>query len=197
MVYSKRFFINPSIGKMIGIYKSISKEFKKDLLHIESAYNEILRDNKNNFDLLKENEEIQNKINNLLSNFTGSFIKDSQCLLKNIYQLQVNILQLKTKFMLQHILFNDCKFDIEDYKLAVNLHNSLKEFHDNVLAMKWDQSDSDRTLNCKYFDYAHSLVREQYEKLAVAFSIGDPWENWSYDEEDDSDSEEFRLDLSP
>lgn len=182
---------------MIGIYQTISKEFKKDLSHIESTYNEILSDKKNNTDLLKEKEEIQKKITNLLSNFTGSYIKDSQGLLKDIFQLKINILQLKTKFMLYHILFNNYEFDIEDYELAVNLHNSLSEFHDNVVAMTWDQSDSARTLNCKYFDYAHSLVQEQYEKLAVAFSIGDPWENWSYDEEEDSDSEDFRLEINP
>ncbi|KTD02483.1 hypothetical protein OQJ19_13860 [Fluoribacter gormanii] len=195
MVYAKRFFINSSNKKMIGIYQTISKEFKKDLSHIESTYNEILSDKKSNADLLKEKEEIQKKITNLLSNFTGSYIKDSQGLLKDIFQLKINILQLKTKFMLYHILFNNHEFDIEDYELAVNLHNSLSEFHDNVVAMTWDKSD--RTLNCKYFDYAHSLVQEQYEKLAVAFSIGDPWENWSYDEEEDSDSEDFRLEINP
>ncbi|WP_454781130.1 hypothetical protein [Legionella sp. WA2022007384] len=195
MTYSKRFFARPSQVKIKDIYESLSKEFKKDMSHIETAYTEILGNNKINGALLKEKEDIHDKINTLLSNFTSFFIKDSQSLLKDIYQLKIDILQLKTKFMIQHILSNNFEFDFDDYSLVVNLHNALGEFNDNLRSMKWSGVDSDKSFNCKYFDQMHSLVREQYDKLAGTFSIGDPWENWSYDEEEDSDSEDFKLDL--
>ncbi|QMT60678.1 hypothetical protein [Legionella sp. PC997] len=196
MASSKRFFINSSQVKMINVYESLHKEFKKDMSHIESAYNEILNDKKINGVLVKEKEELQNKINTLLTNFTCAFIKDNQGLLKDIYQLKINILQLKTKFMIQHILSNSFEFDLEDYLLVVNLHNSLEQFRNDLRSLKWTEAESDTSFNSKYFDQVHSLVREQYNKLAAAFSIGDPWENWSYDEEEDSDLEDSKLELN-
>ncbi|MGM9455144.1 hypothetical protein ACTAZI_17615 [Legionella bozemanae] len=163
--------------------------------HIETSYNEILN-NKFNSELLEENKKIQSAVNNLLSNFTHLFLKDNTRVLKEICQLKVEILQLKTKLMIQHILTNNADFDLYDYNLAANLHNYLEEFSDKVHSIKWDQFESDReryiALNHEYFDKVYSVLREQYDALKDEFSIGDIWENWSYDgdsgsEEEDSD----------
>lgn len=112
-------------------------------------------------------------------------------MLKEICQLKVEILQLKTKLMIQHVLVNNADFDLYDYNLAANLHNYLEEFSVKVHSIQWDQFESDRE---RYIELNHeySVLRGQYDALKDEFSIGDIWENWSYNgdsssEEEDSD----------
>lgn len=202
MASSKRFFMNPADRKIINIYKSVSTEFKKDMSHIESSYNEILNNDKLNIELLKEMEEVQNKINKLLSNFTGFFMKkDENGLIEDICRLKLDILRLKTKFMIQHILLDNDEFDLEDYKDVAVLYNSLEELRDSVLPIKWVQSDNDSNTNIicdsEYFDHQYSVLHKQYETFVEIFSIGDTWENWSYEAESTSDdSDEYGSDNS-
>ncbi|STY29863.1 Uncharacterised protein [Legionella wadsworthii] len=200
MTYSKRFFINPSTKKTLEIYKLVSNELKRDMSHIDISYKDIL-DGEDNPDLLNQKEEIQSRVNNLLSNFTHSFLKDSTSLFKEVCNLKVDILQLKTKFMIQHVLFNHGEFDIYDYNLVVNLHNCLVKFQDKVNLINWDQFAQDReayiAIHHEYFDEVYSVLREQYDSLKDEFSIGDIWENWSYDADSSSEEEDSDDSLSP
>ncbi|MCE3531032.1 hypothetical protein [Legionella resiliens] len=161
--------------------------------HIETSYKEILN-NELNSQLLKEKEKIHSTVEGLLTNFTNLFLKDNTAVLKEICQLKVEILQLKTKLMIQHILTNNADFEFDDYRLAANLHNYLEEFSDEVGSIKWDQFESDREkyieLNPEYFDKVYSVLRGQYDALKEEFYIGDIWENWDYNadsEEEESD----------
>lgn len=200
MTYSKRFFINPSTKKTLEIYKLVSNELKKDMSHIDISYKDIL-DGEDNLDLLNHKEEIQSRVNKLLSNFTHYFLKDSTSLFKEVCKLKVEIMQLKTKFMIQHVLFNHGEFDIYDYNLVVNLHNCLIKFQDKVNLINWDQFAQDREayieLHHEYFDEVYTVLREQYDCLKDEFSIGDVWENWSYDADSSSEEEDSDNSLGP
>ncbi len=202
MASSKRFFMSPADRKIINIYKSVSAEFKNDMSHIESSYDEILNNDKLNIELLKKMEEVQNKINKLLSNFTGFFMKkDEKGLIEDICQLKLDILRLKTQFMIQHVLLHNNEFDLEDYKDVAVLYNSIEELSDRALPIKWIPSDNDSntyiTLDSEYFDHQYSVLHKQYETFVEEFSIGDIWENWSYEGESSSDdSDEYGSDNS-
>lgn len=60
MAYTNYFFIDQSRKKMARIYKSLSEEFKNDLVHIESSYKDLLiKDTE--VQLLIEVNELKNK----------------------------------------------------------------------------------------------------------------------------------------
>ncbi|VEB38329.1 hypothetical protein [Legionella cherrii] len=196
MAYSKRFFINPSNKKMTLIHESLYNEFEKDIAHIESSYDELLN-NTTDIELSKKMNEIKIKIKHILSNFTYLFFKNQDDLFKAISQLKMDILQLKTQFMMQYILVNYDHFSIDDYSLVTrSLHNCLEEFGDKLLQ---NIDGADAALRQKYFDEEYSLLQERYEELLDIFSIGDTWNNWSYENTSTSEysaDEEYSEDSS-
>lgn len=194
MAYAKLFFIKPSGKKIISIYQIVKKEFEEGMQHIESSYSEILNNNTLNTELITEMKGIQGRIRSLLSNWTRLFIKDEQSLIKDVCQLRIDILRLKTKFMISHILLNHDKYTLEDYKfLVTDLHNCLEVFNDNVFQIKQDEFDMYGDLSSEryeWFEEVYSILCDRYVEFKNEFSIGDVWEDWSYDggsSTDDSD----------
>ncbi|MCW8407875.1 hypothetical protein OQJ13_02690 [Legionella sp. PATHC035] len=181
MAYSKRFFIDPSNKKMTLIHESLCNEFEKDIAHIESSYDELLN-NTTDIELSKKMNEIKIKINHILTKFTFLFFKNQGDLFKAISQLKMDILQLKTQFMMQYLLINCDHFSIDDFVLVTGgLHNCLEEFGDKLLQ---NMDGVDAASRQKYFDEEYSLLQERYEVLLDIFSIGDSrsYENTSTSE---------------
>lgn len=186
MAYTNYFFIDQSRKKMARIYKSLSEEFKNDLVHIESSYKDLLiKDTE--VQLLIEVNELKNKMSHLLSHFIPLFLKNERGFTLEINNLKIKVLSLKAKLMMHHILWNHNQFDINHFVLVTNsLHNRLEEFSHKLLTLSEldDAADatSARSKYQDYFEQTYGVLRQKYEELSDTFSIGDSLD-YSSDEE--------------
>lgn len=97
MAYTKFFAINPYDKKSMSIYQSVKKEFEKDLNHIDSSYSELLKNIDFNSALQVEMKVLEIRLKYVLFNWFFLFKKDKQDLSKQICQLKVDLLRLKTE----------------------------------------------------------------------------------------------------
>ncbi|HAT8180801.1 TPA: hypothetical protein JA361_15450, partial [Legionella pneumophila] len=189
--YTKFFAINPYDKKSMSIYQSVKKEFEKDLNHIDSSYSELLKNKDFNSALQVEMKELESRLKDVLFNWFFLFKKDKQGLNKEICQLKVDILRLKTKFMISHILLNHDKYNLEHYKLVVkHLHNHLENLNDKIGLIKGIDVDIYSDLFSEmyeWFEQIYSLLNNRYDEFKEEFSIGDIWEDWSYDNDSSGD----------
>ncbi|HGF0880760.1 TPA: hypothetical protein ACF74V_003081, partial [Legionella pneumophila] len=195
VAYTKFFAINPYDKKSMSIYQSVKKEFEKDLNHIESSYSELLKDKDFNSALQVEMKELEFRLKYVLFNWFFLFKKDKQGLNKEICQFKVDILRLKTKFMISHVLLNPDKYNLEHYKLVVkHLHNQLEDLNDKIGLMKGIEIDIYSDLPSamyEWFEQTYSLLSNRYDEFKDELSIGDVWEDWSYDNCSSGDDEEY------
>ncbi|QBR83092.1 hypothetical protein E3983_01190 [Legionella israelensis] len=187
MTRTNRFFKKSSNDRRI--YNKVSTEFNSDIKHIQNSYTEILNDEKN-IRLLNEMEELNNKMDELFENF---FKKDEKDVMKDICVLKTNILQLKTKCMIQYLLSHNDEYGLEDYnRVATSLHNPLEDLSSRIFPIKWGEfnldSDTYIAINYGLFEEGYSILRARYDACVIAFSIGDLFDDWSYDEDDSSDN---------
>lgn len=197
VAYTKFFAINPYDKKSMSIYQSVKKEFEKDLNHIESSYSELLKDKDFNSALQVEMKELEIRLKYVLFNWFFLFKKDKQDLSKQICQLKVDVLRLKTKFMISHLLLNHDKYNLEHYKFVVkHLHNHLEDLNDKIGLIKGIDVDIYNDLFSEmyeWFEQIYSLLNNRYDEFKKEFSIGGKWDDWSYDNsssEDDWDDNE-------
>ncbi|HAT1971844.1 hypothetical protein SC406_12200 [Legionella pneumophila serogroup 1] len=194
MAYTKFFAINLYDKKSMSIYQSVKKEFEKDLKHIESSYSEILKNK--DFDplLLVEMKKLESRLKYVLFNWFFLFKKDKQGLNKEICQFKVDILRLKTKFMISHVLLNPDKYNLEHYKLVVkHLHNQLEDLNDKLGLIKGIEIDIYSDLPSEmheWFEQMYFLLNNRYDEFKEGFSIGDVWEDWSYDNSSSGNDDE-------
>ncbi|HAZ7572163.1 hypothetical protein OQJ02_09550 [Legionella sp. PATHC032] len=194
MAYTKFFAINPYDKKSMSIYQSVKKEFEKDLEHIESSYSELLKNK--DFDplLLVEMKKLESRLKYVLFNWFFLFKKDKQGLNKEICQFKVDILRLKTKFMISHVLLNPDKYNLEHYRLVVkHLHNQLEVLNDRIGLIKGIEIDIYSDLPSEmyeWFEQMYFLLNNRYDEFKEEFSIDDVWEDWSYDNSSSGDDEE-------
>lgn len=178
----------------MSIYQSVKKEFEKDLKHIESSYSEILKNK--DFDplLLVEMKKLESRLKYVLFNWFFLFKKDKQGLNKEICQFKVDILRLKTKFMISHVLLNPDKYNLEHYKLVVkHLHNQLEDLNDKLGLIKGIEIDIYSDLPSEmheWFEQMYFLLNNRYDEFKEGFSIGDVWEDWSYDNSSSGNDDE-------
>lgn len=178
----------------MSIYQSVKKEFEKDLEHIESSYSELLKNK--DFDplLLVEMKKLESRLKYVLFNWFFLFKKDKQGLNKEICQFKVDILRLKTKFMISHVLLNPDKYNLEHYRLVVkHLHNQLEVLNDRIGLIKGIEIDIYSDLPSEmyeWFEQMYFLLNNRYDEFKEEFSIDDVWEDWSYDNSSSGDDEE-------
>ncbi|HHL3493302.1 TPA: hypothetical protein ACQ53F_002149 [Legionella pneumophila] len=194
MAYAKFFAINPYDKKSMGIYQSVKKEFEKDLNQIDSSYSELLKNK--DFDplLLVEMKKLESRLKYVLFNWFFLFKKDKEGLNKEICQFKVDILRLKTKFMISHVLLNPDKYNLEHYKLVVkHLHNQLEDLNDKLGLIKGIEIDIYSDLPSEmyeWFEQMYFLLNNRYDEFKEGFSIGDVWEDWSYDNSSSGNDDE-------
>ncbi|MFO9559004.1 hypothetical protein SDB73_00355 [Legionella pneumophila serogroup 1] len=78
--------------------------------------------------------------------------------------------------------------------MVKHLHNQLEDLNDKIGLMKGIEIDIYSDLPSamyEWFEQTYSLLSNRYDEFKDELSIGDVWEDWSYDNCSSGDDEEY------